>query len=366
MATTSGQVRTGDRTVGVRVDMDEALFILPVDDVPLQRWLPSAPTSNIKVEWMEEELTPQTDTISVVSGSSSPWDITVSEGERFRVDDVLHIQGAPEAEQYLVTSIAGDVLTVAGHGVTGSNDDPQVADVVEIVGQIRTEGGDPLEMRSVKRAAKYNFTQIGQEKVEASRTVRKQSMYALSDPYDHEVQKKFRELAIRFERALVVGQRYQSGNKRAMGGFFYYISTNSVSNTAANAKLAVNSLIRKCWEAGGSPRTLWVSPAVKAAITANYDAALRRTVRDDTTAGFTVERIVTDFGDVDVIANRYFPKTKGLLLQREYDPKRVFDGYFHETLAKTGDATKGEIVGEFSLEVKNEKAQGILTISDAA
>lgn len=367
MAATLGQVRTSDRTVGVKVDMDEALFILPLDDVPLQRWLGDKPTSNIKVEWMHETLTPQTDTIagSGVSGTSSPWTITVSDGNRFRVDDILHIQGRAENIQFLITAITTNALTVSAFGATSASDDPADADVVEIVGQLRTEGADPLEARSIERDPLYNYTQIGQEKVEASRTARKQAMYALTDPYDHETQKKFKELAIRFERALVVGQRYQSGNKRAMGGLFYFISTNSVSGNVAGAKAAVNSLVRKCWEAGGSPTMLMVSPAVKAAISANYDAALRRTVRDDSTGGFTVDRVVTDFGDIDIYANRYFPKTKGLLLQKEFDSKVTFDGYKHEQLAKTGDADKGEIVGEFSLEVRCEDAQGILTLTDA-
>lgn len=366
MAITFGKTTTANRTVGVKVDMDEAIRILPVDDVPLQRWLPSAPTSNIKVEWMEEQLAAQTATITSVSGTASPWTLTMPDGNVFRAGDVLHIVGRADNIQFLVSSISTNDLTVTGFGATAATDDPLAADVVEIVGQVLTEGADPVDARSQERTATYNYTQIGQEKVEASRSARKQAVHAQSDPYDHEVQKKFRELAIRFERQLIMGQRYQSSSLRAFGGVSYYNTTNSVSNTAANAKAAVQSLVRTCWTAGGSPTTLFVSPAVKAAITANYDAALRRTVRDDTTAGFTVERIVTDFGDIDVIANRYIPTTKGHLLQREFDIRRVFDGYTHEMLSKTGDADKGQIVGEFSFEFKNPAAQGVLTLTDAS
>ncbi len=366
MAITFGKTTTANRTVGVKVDMDEAITILPIDDVPLQRWLPSAPTSNIKVEWMEEALAASTAVLTSVSGTATPWTLTFPDTNVFRVGDVLHIVGAPEGEQYLVTTISSATdLIVAGFGTTGASDDPIANDVFEIVGQVLTEGGDPTDARSQERTALYNYTQIGQEKVEASRTARKQATYAQSDPYDHEVQKKFRELAIRYERQLVLGQRYQSGSTRAFGGVFYYNTTNSASSTVANAKATVNLLVRTCWSAGGSPQTLWVSPAVKAAITANYDATLRRSVRDDTTGGFTVERIVTDFGDIDVIANRYIPTTRGFLLQREFDIRRVFDGYQHEMLSKTGDADKGEIVGEFSFEFKNAAAQGVLTLTDA-
>ena len=205
MAITFGQTTTANRTVGVKVDMDEAIFILPVDDVPLQRWLPSGPTSNIKVEWMEEQLAAQTAIITSVSGTSSPWTLTMPDGNVFRVGDVLHIQGRASNIQFLITAISTNDLTVSGFGATGASDDPAGNDVVEIVGQVLTEGADPHDARSQERTALYNYTQIGQEKVEASRTARKQSTYAQSDPYDHEVQKKFRELAIRYERQLVYG-----------------------------------------------------------------------------------------------------------------------------------------------------------------
>jgi len=221
MAITSGKTTTANRTVGVKVDMDEAITILPIDDVPLQRWLPSGPTRNIKVEWMEELLAAQTAIVTSVAGTSSPWTLTMPDGNVFRVGDVLHIQGRAANIQFLITAISTNDLTVAGFGATAATDDPVATDVVEIVGQVLTEGGDPLDARSQERTALFNYTQIGQEKVEASRTARKQAVYAQNDPYDHEVQKKFRELAIRFERQLVLGQRYQSGSQRAFGGLFY-------------------------------------------------------------------------------------------------------------------------------------------------
>ena len=367
MASTYGKVGSFNRTIGVRIDMDEAITILPVDDVPLQRWLPSQETSSIKVEWMEETLTAQSDTVSAVVGAALPQTVTVSDVSVFRPNDILHTQDAAPATQFLVNSVNTAANTMVLTGFGGSVVIVSNADILEIVGQYLVEGADPQEARTQERTGKYNYTQIGQEKVEASRTARKRAMFAQVDPYDHEVQKKFRELAIRFERMLVLGQRSIStdNTQRALGGLFYNITTNTRSGVVANAKALVNSLVRDCWTAGGSPTTLMCSPAVKAAISTNVDPTLRRFDVSAVIAGYVVEKITTDFGTIEIVPNRYFPKTKGLLLQREYDIKRVFDGYHHELLAKTGDSDKGEIVGEFSLEVKNEKAQGILTLTDA-
>lgn len=363
MPATVGAVGTYNRSVGVKIDMDDAIVILSPTDVPLQRRLASEPTNSIKVEWLEEDLTPQSDVVSAVTGTG-PWTVTVSDGGIFRVDDVLWKDGAADEVQYLVTAVSGNDLTVSGFA--GNSTAPSAADTLVIVGQYRNEGGDPSDARSVERSTNYNYTQMGQEKVEATRTQRKRAMYGGGDPYDHEVEKKFKELAIRFERSLVVGQRVMSGDnkKRFMGGFLFFVTTNAESNTKANVELAINNLLRKTYEAGGTPHTLMVSPAIKSAISA-IDADKRRTTRTERTAGEVVDRYESDFGEVNIVVNRFLPKTKGLLIQDEFCKRRVFDAYFHELLAKTGDSDKGQIVGEFTLEVKNEKAHGVLTVTDA-
>lgn len=364
MASTIGKVGSFNRTIGVRLDMDEAIRILPVDEVPLQRWLPSRTTNSIKVEWMEEGFLAQTATSSAVSGTG-PWVLTVPDGGIFRVGDVIRQVSATLTLQWSVSSISTNALTVAGFG--GNATGPTAVADYEIVGQFLTEGDDPKDARSQERTAKYNYTQIGQEKVEASRTARKRAMYAQEDPYDHELAKKFRELAIRFERQLVLGLRSEpSAGTRSMGGLFYFITTNSSSGNAAAVKTTINDAMRKAWNNGGTPSVLMCSPAVKVAISANTDTSTRRWDNSSTVGGYVVEKLVTDFGEVDIIVNRYFPTTKALVLQRDSLANVTFDGYHHELLAKTGDADKGQIVGEFSLLVKDEQTCGQVIVTDAA
>lgn len=380
---TYGKVGSFNRTVGVRLDMDEAITILPVDDVPLQRWLPTRETSSVKVEWMEEGFTAQSAvaTSATVTGTTpGPYTVTFSDASIFRPGDILRqtstggtggnttpTPAANLALQFLVTGVntSTNVLTITGFA--GNTTVPTASDAFEIVGQYLTEGADPNEARTTERTSKYNYTQIGQEKVEASRTARKRAMYAQEDPYDHELAKKFRELAIRFERQLVLGQRAISSgtDQRAMGGLFYYITSNLSSGLASTARTLINNALRTAWTNGGTPDTLMVSPAVKVAITANIDAATRRWTMSDTIGGYAVEKVVTDFGEVDIVVNRYFPTTKALVLDRKNLAKVVFDGYHHELLAKTGDSDRGQIVGEFSLIAKNELGMGQVIITDA-
>lgn len=363
-----GTQGTYNSAVGVKLDIDDAIHILPLDDVPVQKLLSSEPTNSIKVEWLEEELMPSVGTVSSVAGTSSPWVLTMASGHgaRFRVGDILTIRGRAYNLQFRVTVVATDDVTVAGFGSTAATDDPIATDVVEVIGQVRDEGADPEAARSIDRDTNYNYTQIQQEAVQVTRTQRERAMYGVGDPYDHEVMKKFKELAIRKEKALVSGVRYTDSAKlRSMGGLFYFITTNSESGTVSQVRAKVNALIRKTYDAGGNPKVLMCSPAVRAAVSDNWDPTLRRTTRSDTVGGYTIESIVTDFGTIRLETSRHFPATKALLLQTEFDKRRVFTGTFHEMLAKTGDGDKGQLVCEDSLQVKNEKAQGVLTLTDA-
>lgn len=367
MTVRDGLTGSYNQDVGVKLDIDEAIHILPVDDVPLQARLGSRPTDQVKVEWLEEELSPQVVTQSGAATGTGPWTINVDDAYVVRPGDVLQKRGGATTDQYLVDSITDlDTIVVSAFGA-GTPATPADTNVFEIIGQYRTEGSDPEDARSVDRTMPYNLTQWGQEKVEVTRTGRKRGLYGQSDPYTHELGKKFKELAIRFERSMVHGQRVESADqtKRFMGGLLYYITTNSQSGVKADVKTLINSLLRACYDAGGAPRTLMVSPSVKQAISENVDATLRRVTRDDTTGGHVIEKFLSDFGEVNIVMNRHFPSTKGIALQDEFVTRRVFDPYFHELLAKTGDADKGHIVGEMSLEVKNEAAHGVLTVTDA-
>lgn len=368
MAVRDGLTGSYNQNVGVKLDIDEAIKILPVDDVPLQASLSATPTDQVKVEWLEEELTPQTVTVATVTGAASPYtiDVTAAGKNVIRKGDVLQLRGGATDDQFVVNSITDEDTFVMADFGGGSPATPLANDVYDIIGQYRVEGSDPEDARSVDRTMPYNLTQWGQEKVEATRTARKRGLYGQGDPYTHELQKKFRELAIRFERSLVHGQRVESTDKtqRFMGGLFYYITTNTESGNKSNVASLITNLQRKCYDAGGTPKTLMVSPSVKQAISSVINANLRETTRSDRWGGSVVDNYLSDFGEIQIVMNRHFPKTKGILMSDEFITRRVFDPYFHEFLAKTGDADKGHIVGEMSLEVKNETASGILTVTD--
>ena len=366
----SEAVATFNQTVGVKQDMDEAIRILSPSDTPLQQLLPTVSTNEIKVEWMEEELMPQAVVNSAQSGTG-PWTLTTTDTSELRVNDILGVRdGASSAVQFVVSSITNGTTYVVA-GFAGNTTAPGATSTLELIGQYLIEGSDPGAPRSTERVTKYNYTQIAQESVQATRTARNRGarggLFGGEDPYIHELGKKFKELAIRFERSMIHGQRAISGDskQRFMGGLFYYTTTNSVSGLKANTRTLLNDAIRKAYDAGSSPEVLMVSPAVKSQISTLNDT-INRTVQSDSRVGTAIDTFMSDFGEVKVIANRHFPKTRGVVISASQNDHAIvnFDPYTHELLAKTGDADKGEIVAEKSLKVKNEKGSVLFTITD--
>jgi hypothetical protein len=64
------------------------------------------------------------------------------------------------------------------------------------------------------------------------------------------------------------------------------------------------------------------------------------------------------FGSAEVILSRVLPATECLLVPRERLKVVPLQGrsFVYEDLAKTGDNVKGQIVGEYTLELFHERA----------
>src|SRR4051794_1964811 len=105
MANRYGKYGTFNQTVGVRLDMDDAIQMLTPVDVPVQQWAPSTTTEQVKVEWLEEDLMAQAVTLTGAASGTGPWTITVPDVTELRPGDVLQERDAAADKQWSVVSI---------------------------------------------------------------------------------------------------------------------------------------------------------------------------------------------------------------------------------------------------------------------
>lgn len=243
-----------------------------------------------------------------------------------------------------------------------------------------------------------NYTQISDKKIVISRTQDKTSKAGRKSELAREVAKKGVELRIDMEAITLSNQASSAGSgngatNRKLGGFRAWLATNdtmgsggasggfntstSVVDAATNGtqraftKAIMDATILSAYNAGGSPKTLMVSPYVKTVFStfmSDTNVANQRyetPSRGQTTIVAAADMYMSDFGAVSVVPNRQMARAGAAIARNAFliDPRMVslgvFDDIHIEKPAKTGDAEKRVLVTEYTLLVNNEAAHGV-------
>ena len=387
-------VTTGQRTsfqdrTSVKDNIDDKLDFLTPQDTPFLSYLgfmkdaggAKSGANSLKFQctqtrhtWFNDDLIPSVSLVATAytSGGLSLV-VTSGEGDHFDADDIIMINDMYAS----VTSISTDTLTIVELESTGAN--LAVGDTIYILGNARKEGeaASAITARTTDFGSTENFTQIFMAKVDLSGTEQSSERWAMEgDPYEYQLDKRFKELAIQMERAAIYNIRngsYPSANttKRRMGGLAYYVRDGSGANvTSAGSadldEIMLNDLLEDIWEDGGQPDTIFVNMRQKRML----DSFLTPMVRVDRTEsiyGVLVGQYQSNLGTLDVVLNRYVKPSDLIVVQREYLGFGPLNGngksraFFHEALPKDGDYDRGQIIGEYTMEVRNAtKAHGWL------
>ncbi len=257
------------------------------------------------------------------------------------------------------------------------------------------EGNDWLYDAVSPTSRVGNYTQISDKKIIISRTQDHTSKAGRKSELAREIAKKGVELRIDMEVTALSNQASTAGTgngatNRKLGGFRAWIATNdsvsgssggfnsgtSVVDAATNgaqrafSKAILDAVILSTYNAGGSPKTLMVSPYVKTVFStfmADANVAPQRyetPSKGQTTIVAAADMYLSDFGPVSVVPNRQMARAGATVARNAFliDPRMVslgvFDDISLEKPAKTGDAEKRVLVTEYTLLVNNEAAHG--------
>jgi hypothetical protein len=77
------------------------------------------------------------------------------------------------------------------------------------------------------------------------------------------------------------------------------------------------------------------------------------------TLNTAIDVYVSDFGSLTIAPSRFVRARSVLVVDTEYLAVAYLRPFQSFPLAKTGDAEQREILAEYTLEVRNERAQGI-------
>jgi hypothetical protein len=130
---------------------------------------------------------------------------------------------------------------------------------------------------------------------------------------------------------------------------------------AAMAEDDIVTGMENCWKEGAQPSILMTGSALKRGITKMTGNASKYKEVDDKKIVNAVDVYVTDFGDLAIVLNRYMRPIDALLMTPDSWALATHRNFMNWDLAKTGDSEAKQILTEYTLEARQEKANALLT-----
>jgi hypothetical protein len=364
-------------------DVSDVIGIVSPFETPLLDHLGDArqPARSTVHEWVEDSLLPNTDAINQITFMPDPQNatsITVDNGSRFQAGDL--VRPGDNTEVMLVNSIAGNTISVTrGYGGTTK---ATLADNMPlyIIGNAAFEGADALAARFTSRVRRQNYTQIFTATVQVSGSMQATQAHGVSDEVDYQKQERLRELLRDLENTVINGVAAASDPqgsgtiRRSMNGIIHSIDTNVYAPGVGGippgggtgedelTEEVLNAALRLTWQqSSGNVDTIVVGGFQKRRIN-SFISSVRGYDARDTRFRDMVSVYESDFGVCRVVLSRWVPADAVLLLDSSRIAVTPLIGrHFHyRPLAAVGDAFSGQLVGEYTLEFRNENAHGLI------
>jgi hypothetical protein len=254
------------------------------------------------------------------------------------------------------------------------------------------EGADATSATLSPTTRVGNRTQISQKTIQVSGTLdnaidkagrKSEKAYQLS--------KASSELKRDMEKILLSNQVAAAGTgggsptARKLGALQTWINTNvSLGSSGVAGSLGTTAkvdgtnrafdedqlkeVVREAYTAGGNPSVVMLSPAKKQEFSAFAGIAEQRYMapanKQSTIVG-AADIYLSDFGTLSVVPNRFMTAEAdsgevAFVLDPEYAAIAYLRPFQTNELAKTGDSEKTQLLVEYTLEVKNEAAHGLI------
>jgi len=250
------------------------------------------------------------------------------------------------------------------------------------------EGDDIAGTAAVPTVRLGNRLQISRKAVTVSGTLDAVDKAGRDKELSYQVAKMGRELKRDME-AILTGEHVATAGSivsaRAMAALESWIVTNrtqDATNTTGSTpaytstpstgltdgtqtvidETVFKSVIADCWNEGGNPRMIMCGAFNKQKISGFSGIAtnFKNVPQGQATIVGAADLYVSDFGEHQIVPNRFSRSRTVLFLDMEYWSVAYLRPIHQIELAKTGDAEKRALIVEYTLCSKNEKASGKL------
>jgi hypothetical protein len=252
----------------------------------------------------------------------------------------------------------------------------------------KVEGADASEVAITPTSLVTNRTQILSETILIADGLDSTDKYGRAKETAYQMAKTAAQLKRDLELSFVgIHQAADAGSSVAARKMASYTSLTHTDHhnfmgAATNlSEAAVVSMQQELFDEGSDPSVLMVTPsnAVIVADFANKVTNVQNVAATENVAAVTVrgrdlgnattlvnniDIYKSPFGSLRVVINRFVRAKDTLVFESDMWKKMVFRPWTRTTLAKTGDSTKIQMLGEFSLKHRNQHASGVIRDND--
>lgn len=186
-----------------------------------------------------------------------------------------------------------------------------------------------------------------------------------SAKFTEEVADRLLELKINLEKVLINGTKADGSQTPFIRKMSGVLESSSATNAGTGADVVelLKEGMQNLWNNDLSEGTYYafVNADVLEKFNNAYEGNYSYT-HTNTNFGLQVSSINTNFGVVNIVLSKHMPTDKIMLFNDSYVGMVALREAHFEPLAKTGDSTKGQIVGEYTVKVGSPKAVAILTV----
>ena len=371
-----------------KLDLSEELAeIIRTDNTALLSRVGAAGliATQLKHSWPEDKLNPNTATESGVgiNTTATTFSVATGQGARFKVGTIFKDNTAGKSEIMRVDAISSDEFTTVkrglGAGFTADTGETHAASFpILIISHNKDESWIPTqEDWSQERSGVYNYRTTMGLGIAISRIRQAVSHAAIPSEFAHQAAYRLKEFMRQLDSIVInsVRSAYESGDSSAAAGkasamglidaVRYGMGSTAVSTgnrtttSEALTPSVLNALVKLIWDDGGmvaGGRLACIVGGVQKRKISAFDQAYRRMDFDSKTAGYVVERFLSDLGfEVEIIVDPHMPDDTivvGDLNRLRVGPVGT-DAVALEDLAKRGRMIEAMLSGTYTLEVRN-------------
>ena len=230
----------------------------------------------------------------------------------------------------------------------------------------------------------FNYCQISDKVIAVSGTQAAVDAAGRADEMAYQIAKKSKELKKDMEFDLIEPNVQAVGSAtaaRELGSIPTWLATNGDAGTSGTlstgsgtdlpgsgtdrdlTEAILKTVIKEVYNSGGDMDMLVCPPAVKQDISGFNANTTRFGPADKKTEFAAIDVYSSDFGDLKIVPNRVMATTDAkdvFIIQRDMLATAYLRDFMIQDLSKTGDSDKKQLLCEYTLEVRNEAAHGII------